>query len=399
VVETKPRWVTGMLLAVVICSVGGAAGAATAVAMERGLGERPPTPQEKAYIDSVYTRVTRVAPNDLARTRVLAEQQARGLRPRLPSAAAALPSAVDNSILQYFPPIRSQGSQGACTTWAACYYYDTYTQARDEGYDVSGGDNDHICSPAFMYPLVNGGEDSGSNTMYVMARLNDIGCSSWTLKPYSMSDWTSWPSEGAWVDALKNRTLESHYIDVHTAEGLQALKQHLANGDIAVTQFTTYETFYYLYPSDDTGIDNEVYYCPDGPARSGHACTIVGYDDSKSYVDHRDGETHYGAFLMANSWGSLWGTTNTEGVGTWGFFWVAYEMFAEGDFGPDAYFNTDRDDYRPSLYAVVGVNHEERARIALSGGGRGDSGVGVGDGAELRRRERHGSDGCCTDRR
>ncbi|NIR02552.1 MAG: hypothetical protein GTN78_20525, partial [Gemmatimonadales bacterium] len=63
--------------------------------------------------------------------------------------------------------------------------------------------------------------------------------------------------------------------------------------------------------------------------------------------------THYGAFLLANSWGATWGVQNSTGVGTRGFFWVAYEMFTEGTFGPYAYYNTDRDDYRPDLYAVA----------------------------------------------
>ncbi|NIR02473.1 MAG: hypothetical protein GTN78_20115, partial [Gemmatimonadales bacterium] len=78
--------------------------------------------------------------------------------------------AADNSTLPYFPPIGDQETQSSCTAWAACYYYDTYLQAMDGGHDVSGGDPEHVCSPAFMYPLVNGGVDEGANTAYVVAR-------------------------------------------------------------------------------------------------------------------------------------------------------------------------------------------------------------------------------------
>ena len=158
--------------------------------LARGLGDRPPTAAEQAYIDRTYTDVTAVEPNDIARARVAAESGAalaRGDRALEPD---GLPTAVDNSTLQYFPPIRSQGSQGSCTAWAACYYYNTFTQALDEGYDVSGGNNDYIQSPAFMYNLVNGGADAGANTQYVVSRVNDVGSSSWTLKPYVQSDWT-----------------------------------------------------------------------------------------------------------------------------------------------------------------------------------------------------------------
>jgi hypothetical protein len=43
-------------------------------------------------------------------------------------------------------------------------------------------------------------------------------------------------------------------------------------------------------------------------------------------------------------------------------------MFLESTFGPYAYYNDDRDDYRPALYAVVGVNHPERWDVILEGG-------------------------------
>ena len=279
---------------------------------------------------------------------------------------------MDNSTLPYFPPIRSQGSQGSCTAWASCYYYDTYTQAFDEGYTVSGGDNNHILSPAFMYPLINDGMDWGAYTAFAMARLNDIGCSSWALKPYSSGDSTSWPSEAAWVNALNNRTETAHFIDASTSAGLTAVKQHLANGNLAVTDFPVYAAWYDSYPTEVTGVNNGVYYAPAGGMIGGHAVALVGYDDNKSYVDHRDGQTHNGAFLVANSWGEWWGVTNTAAKG--GFFWVAYSMFAELEFGPDVYYNDDREDYRPQLYAVVGINHAERWDVRLRGSVGGESG-------------------------
>jgi len=116
----------------------------------------------------------------------------------------------------------------------------------DEGHTVSGGDNSYICSPAFMYPLINGGVDGGASTSYAVARLNDVGCSSWTLKPYSQSDWTTWPSEAAWTQALQNRTDQAFYIDGSNQTGLDAIKQHLANGNLAATRFNVYSTFLFL---------------------------------------------------------------------------------------------------------------------------------------------------------
>jgi beta propeller repeat protein len=339
----------------------------------RGLGVRPPTAKEQAYVDAVYSQVSFVQPNDLARQRAWAEIAA-ALESGAPVPTSyTLPTAVDNSNLQYFPPIRSQGGQGSCTCWAACYYYDTYTQAMDEGLNVSGGNNDHIASPAFMYPLVNDGYDGGAYTAYAVARLSDVGCCSWTLKPYDQSDYTTWPAEAAWVEALERRTSGAYWIDASSGPGLDAVKQHLANGNVAVTDFDVYDNFYYTYPTNTNGVNNGVYYCPDGGALGGHAVTIVGYDDNKSYVDHRDGLTHHGAFLLANSWGTWWGVYNSTGAGTKGFFWVAYSAFAEYAFGPYIYYNDDRDNYRPTIYAVAGLNHAQRGMLAFSGGfGAGD---------------------------
>jgi C1A family cysteine protease len=339
-----------------------------ALAQDRGLGARPPTPTEQAYINAVYSQVSSVAANDLARARVRAEAAAAGISAQSLVGAEALPSVVDNSTLPYFPPIRSQGSQGSCTAWASCYYYDTFTQAMDEGYTVSGGDNNHICSPAFLYPLINGGADNGASGAYAVARLNDVGACSWTLKPYSAADYTSWPSEAAWVNALQNRTQASQYIDGSNASGVTAIKQHLANGNLAVTYFPVYRTFYNNYPADSLGISNGVYYCPDGSTVGGHAVTLIGYDDNKSYLDYRDAQTHYGAFLVANSWGPGWGVFNSTGTGSKGFFWVAYDMFLNGDFGPTAYYNTDRPHYRPALYVAAGINHPERDTVSLRAG-------------------------------
>jgi C1A family cysteine protease len=337
----------------------------TAWAQPRGLGHRPPTPEEQAYLEAHVVEVTEVAPSALSVARAFTEALSGG---GSLNALETTPSAVDNSTLTYFPPIRSQGSQGSCTCWASCYYYSTYTQARDEGYTVSGGDNTKISSPAFMYPLVNDGVDEGANTGYTLARLNDIGCSSWTKMPYSQSDWTTWPTEAAWIEALGWRTSTAHSINGRTTSGLNSIKQYVANGNVVVTDFTVYDNFYDTYPSATTGINNRVYYAQSGSLVGGHAVTIVGYDDNRSYVDHRDGLTHYGAFLMANSWGSSWGWYNSTGTGSKGFFWVAYAMFTEQTFGPTVYYNDDRPQYRPTIYAVAGLNHSQRGRITYSGG-------------------------------
>lgn len=306
------------------------------------LGALQPSEEEQQRIDQSFAKTDSLQPNDLSILRANLEGQAQS------------PSAADNTLSQYFPPIRSQGGQGSCTCWAAAYYYNTFTQAKDEGYNVSTGNNDFICSPGFLYPLVNGGTDSGAYTAYAMSRLSDIGCSSWTEKPYSDKDYSSWPTEQVWLGALKNRTSVNHliYSDVAT------LKQHLANGNLAVTQTPVYMNWYY-WSDNKEGISNGVLYAPAGNLVGYHALTIVGYDDNRAYTGGK------GAFLIANSWGQ-WGTYNSSGSGSRGFMWVSYDYFMQ-DFRY-GWYNDDRDNYRPRLYSAAGMNHPDRLQVEYRGG-------------------------------
>jgi hypothetical protein len=85
--------ISALLLVCSLCS--------PAAAQERGLGARPPTPAEQAYIDAVYTKVRSVAPNALARARAAAEIEAARLEGKVSAASESLPTGVDNSTLAY----------------------------------------------------------------------------------------------------------------------------------------------------------------------------------------------------------------------------------------------------------------------------------------------------------
>jgi hypothetical protein len=325
----------------------------------RGMGDRPVTADDEEWIRSRFKPLGHVPANRLSRDRAM-------LRNR-----NTIPDIVDNSLSMYFPPVRSQGPQGSCTAWASAYYYSTYAQAMDENLDVSGGDNDHICSPAFMYNLMNNGLNEGATTVYVVDKLNDVGVSSWTLHPYDPYDWTTWPSEAAWIDALKRRTFEpfmiGHWTNGCSNAEMASIKQHLANGHLAVTRTDVYENFYTDYPADTGGIQNGVLFDNSGEYIAGHAMAIVGYDDNRPYYD--GSTTRYGAFLIANSWGNSWGVSNTAGGSTYGFIWVAYDYFKASNscFGV-IFINSDRPVYRPRIYAVSGLNHPQRGFIRYGGG-------------------------------
>ncbi len=346
------------MMRVLICLLGLLALTSAARASGGG-GARAGTPAEQAYVAARRVQVSRVEANAFSRARAVAETGTA-------SAATTRPSAVDNSTLKWFPPIGNQGYQNSCVPWAAGYYYNTYTQAADADLDASSGQTDRLCSPAFLYALVNNGIDNGAYLDYTLARMNAIGCSTLALAPYDESDSTTWPSEAAWVDALSRRTQNLYSISASTTSGLESVRQLLANGRLVVAQFSVFGNFYYSYPNAP-GIYNQVLYRADGPYIFDHAVALVGYDDTRAYFDDRDFTVHQGAFLAANSWGDSWGVSNE--AGKQGFFWIAYAAFQDPDaLAHDVLYTDDRADYHPLAYARVALNHAQRGDLRLLAG-------------------------------
>jgi hypothetical protein len=287
----------------------------------------------------------------------------------------------------YFPPIGHQ-EIGDCTCWSSAYYYNTYTQARDEGRDASTGDPNVICSPRFLFALIAQGAYGAECTEHAMARLSDVGCA--PVSEHSMSAWhTEWPTEAAWVAALNNRTGTFHKIRADT--GLETIRQHIADGGCAVTRALFHENYVsYGASAAGSGINNRVMYKGVGWNHLRHSLCICGYDDEKRYWNVDAQQWRYGAFLIANSEGPDWGwynSTGEDGGGTKGFIWVAYQMFVDGEFGrydnddnpytdpcydnpdyPEVYYHDDRPHYRPRLYACAGINHNARNLLTYSGG-------------------------------
>jgi len=332
--------------------------------LEYPLGHREPTAEEQAYIDEHVTQVEQIMPNELAVARSLAEIMSFG--ENTPQ-SLSIPTSVDNSTLKYFPPIFTQGGLNSCAAFHTVYYYASYRQAQDRDLDIRDGNRANVMSPAFIYNLMNGNANRATPVPLSIMKLCEIGAPSWNTMPYDGADYWTWPSTTAWIEALNNRMQTTYAIDASTTAGINAVRQHLANGNIANSYFTVRDTFW-SYPNDTNGINNQVLYWQVPGFVGGHGSTLVGYDDNRSYIDHRDGQTKYGAFLCANSWGQSWGIFNTTGTWPKGYYWVAYNMFMESEFGPLVYFNSDRLDYRPRLYALAGINHSQRFMLTHGGG-------------------------------
>lgn len=277
----------------------------------------------------------------------------------------SVPSTLDLSTRQWFPPIGDQGAEGSCVAWAVGYYMKTFQEAKEHDWDLSealweGGYSGHpsveyqnrIISPDFIYHLINFGTDGGSYFDQAINLVCSVGASSWEKMPYNMNDHTSWPSEEAWIEAALYRGASSgyEYMFVETDADVQNLKIWLAAENLALIAVDANQ-YYYLTYDDVWTLDN--YWFPS----VNHANTIVGYDDNIAYYE--GGQMCYGAFKVANSWG----------VGSWenapdGFYWISYAAMKY--WIGFCMFYRDRIDYEPEIFASFCISHEKRAECQIT---------------------------------
>ncbi|MCX6941641.1 MAG: hypothetical protein NTX09_13050, partial [Verrucomicrobia bacterium] len=132
-------------------------------------------------------------------------------------APITLPSAVDNSKLAAFPPVRSQDDIGSCASFSSVYYMSTFAIAQARGLDVRNSGNADKLSPKFVYNLVNGGGDNGSWFDSVFEVMLKHGAPTWSDFPYSgvntPSSYLDWPVAAAtWRGAISNRMASSYQL-------------------------------------------------------------------------------------------------------------------------------------------------------------------------------------------
>lgn len=291
-----------------------------------------------------------------------------------------LPAAVDHTAEPWFPPIGNQAHQGSCASFAVGYYCKTYQEAKEHQWDLSGatwtggaddgnisaGYQSKVMSPAFVYNLINGGVDQGSDFETPIRLVSNIGVCSWENMPYYWQDCTRWPTETAWSQAplyRSNSTYSYQYLYTNTAGGVESLKNWLAAGNLAVIAIDATDNLWNygtqlirLNSQDLLTADN---YCV-GPLD--HAATIVGYDDLYTYMEN--GTVHHGAVKIANTWG----------VGRWenildGCYWITYgaiQKMSTSD-NPVMLFQ-DLADYQPEILASFNIDHAARGDCNITFG-------------------------------
>ena len=252
------------------------------------------------------------------------------------------------------PPVGDQVVAGSCYAWAAAYYYLTYLQWQEYGWDVT--DPAHQCSPAFVYNLTNGGVDNGAwegdNARHDAFKVFEtLGCATMADMPYRYYEYLNFPSEAAFRNGLRLRTLSTHHIYTNNFEGIEELKNHLLEGNIAVLGILGYGNLNDISLYGNTYCVSQTY----GGRMYWHDVTAIGFDDKRVTADG------VGAFRLVNSWSTSWGDS--------GFFWMSYEavMDPKTSYGY-AMYATDRIGYEPSLTARIDVEHPDRYNLIYSAG-------------------------------
>jgi len=253
-----------------------------------------------------------------------------------------LPLIIDHSA--NMPPVGNQGQYGSCVGWAAGYYYKTYQEYEDYGWNVN--ETNHIFSASFVYNHINGGGDYGAFFEDAFKLLMDNGCA--TINEFPYQNYANWPTENTYFNALKYRSNEFFYINTENMTGIQQLKQHVAAGHCAVLGIAVYPNFDNIQQYNYTYCSADV----SGALRGYHAVTIVGYDDTRITNDGT------GAFKLVNSWGKSWGQS--------GYFWMSYTAVMDAVIsGQQGYYTTDKLHYNPELVTVARITHSSKFKVQI----------------------------------
>ncbi|WP_227287849.1 C1 family peptidase [Boseongicola sp. H5] len=217
---------------------------------------------------------------------VLLEDDELAELPTTPTFRNYLPEAV--SLRGRMPPVGDQGRQGSCVGWAVGYAARSYYQFASLGQSLEFDTN--IASPAFIYDAIRIDPDdcdTGSRITDALNLLQNTG--SLDSAAYSYDDrLCRVVNPGQHGDGLGFSISGWARVD---HENLDQVKGELARGHPVILSMLPDTGFHLLRAADPIWRSG-----PRDPNElSGHAITLVGYDDRA------------GLFEFINSWGSDWG--------------------------------------------------------------------------------------------
>jgi len=232
-----------------------------------------------------------------------------------PSDGGNLPQIIDLS--PNMPPVRNQGGQGSCVSWAVGYYLKSYQEHIEKYTNYT---DKTLFSPSFLYNIVKAGDcNAGSYIHKNLERVQNIGIASLSTMPYKSTNCSGLPSQQANQEAKCNKILSYKILPLSTPmtdNDLISIKYFISQKKPIVIAIPVYEGF------DNPSYTNGEYIYntySTNKLRGYHAILIVGYDDTR------------GAIKIVNSWGDTWKNN--------GYLWITYNVAKQIIL--DAYISTD----------------------------------------------------------
>ncbi len=226
------------------------------------------------------------------------------------------------SLEKYCPTPGDQGNHGTCVAFANAYGVGTILYAKTHDITDKSVIDKYAFSATYLYEQIKNVGDNdcqnGSDPITALRTMNENGDAFQSAVPYSCNyTITDDIKQTAALYKIDDYSilfaqpgmLTTDLFVLSEEEAISSTKKALLEGSPVSCAFFLPETFFRITTevwTTDPALDT-----PSDWQHSGHAMTVVGYDDDK----------FGGAFRVLNSWGTDW----ADG----GFVWMRYKDFTQ----------------------------------------------------------------------
>ncbi len=329
--------------------------------------------------------------------------------PNQASYSIGWPSAVDNSELPYFPYIKNQEGN-SCVQMSEVWYIFTYEINRKFNNTAASLPNkENIYHNLYTYNYLNNGLSSTfTGPLDGFRIIHENGCPDWltfddpaltAIFPHQNDRFLYWMTGYEKYKAGMPNTVSKNIFQfsfTYDTAFLNHIRHWVADhgnasatGGLAEIGIRTLPSSSFIYntpiPAGSPHAGENYISSLGTDPLSGHALTIVGYDDD-ILISDQNGDLQYtnnidvngdlqidirdyekGAFKVANSWGITFGND--------GFIWVPFNLFYPGNIGFNMGHGYSYDVYGetgemppPAINLKINMEHNIRDKIVCSTG-------------------------------